>query len=648
MQKLNARSKTIINPQDVMFMNFLKYSLLVPLLVWANFAHSQVINADTCDQTLRFPITQYSSILRTTTPVPIDSVITLQSQFTASGKETVMVLNYEPYYYWFRFVVNNRQDFDRQLMLLMAPVGMHDGRLYQKKESKWTQVANSGTKYKFSDRSYQFTHYVFPFDLQKNATDTLYLSIDASNVYKAFGFAMIKPQELKLFENKMYFIFGIIGGLLLLFLLLNVSLFFVSKEKLHLWYALYIFFLFLIVIKNDQLDQEFFGLDSELAFRLTPYGSIGCFAIAILMHVVQKFLYPVLVHQKKLNQYTSLIKYNLICSGLVHAFVFSTNLDHRVQFFIFTWCKTSMLIGGCMILIDCLYCAKKGFRRSLFIFFGSLVFMIGSIQRLYFPSTLSFLFPPTTFHIGIILEVFIISVGLIYSYWMEKEFHRQKEDQIRLQVTRDISDEIHDNVGQMLALANLYLKTLYSNASYETQKVKDAQSLISRAIFELRDLSRSLKNDILSKQTISQEIEMECKRLEKSGIFQVGYAISGKAVDLDHNKQSMIVRITKEAIQNIIKHSQADKVNILLCFKRNFIFLKIEDNGIGFDQEEADINGNGLKNIRNRCALLNGSCKFKTMPGHGTHISISIPIILPKIITKNTATTTSWHQLNLQ
>lgn len=608
--------------------------LLIFLFFLALIAKGQIIDAAMCDTAGRYTITQYSSLLKTNEPVTIDAVLKLRDNFTRVNDKPVLVLNYEPYYYWFRFIIKNPQPNNRDLALFMAPVGMRDGRLFQKKDDKWTQIAVSGTTYKLEDRSYPSTHYVFPFTVQPGLTDTLYLSVDARNVYKSFGFALLNIKAVKTFEHKIYFVFGIIIGLLLLFLILNLSLYFVLSEKLHLWYALYIFLVILIVIKNDQLDQEFLGLDSELGFRLTPYASIGCLAISILMHVVQNFLNPVLIHNRRLYLITKILKINLIVSAVIHAIVFITMLDYRLQNIIFFWTKVNIFIGVCMILIDCLYCARRGFKRGLFIFFGSLVFLIGSVQRLYFPSTLSFLFPPTTFHIGIILEVLVISFALAYSYWTEKELQREREEQLRIQITQDISDEIHDNVGQMLTLARLYLKTLIDPEKYASQKITDAESLVGKAIVELRDLSRGLKDQAAFQLNMTQQIETECKRLEKAGVFKVNLKISGGELQLDNRKQAMIIRMVREAIQNIIKHSQATKVDIYAHFKRHSIYLRIEDNGIGFDVYEAELNGNGLKNIKNRCSLLNGTCKFSSIPAHGTQISIRIPIINLIIQTK--------------
>ncbi len=250
----------------------------------------QPVNINVCDSTAHLLVTRYASFLQTREAVTIDSVLSVQSHFQKPPDKPLLVATYDPYYYWFRFVFRNSSEKSSDLMLLMAPFGMYDGRLFQKVDGKWTQIGQTGLKYPFRERSYEFAHHVIPFAVGGKSTDTLFLSVDANNAYKSIGFAILRPKELKIFESNIYFVFGIIVGLLILFFGLNISLFFALKEKLHLWYALYIALLFLVVMKNDQLDQQFLGLDSELAFRLTPYASIGAFAIAVLLHVVQSFL----------------------------------------------------------------------------------------------------------------------------------------------------------------------------------------------------------------------------------------------------------------------------------------------------------------------------------------------------------------------
>lgn len=630
-------------------------SLIRPLLflffsITCLSSFCQVIDASICDTTSRFPITQYASFLRTTQAISIDSVIKSPTGFVKATKEAVLVFDYDPFYYWFRIVVKNQEDKNRQLMLLMAPVGMYDGRLFQKIGNKWEQVAHSGLKYKFKDRSYQFTHHVFPFILPPKSMDTLYISIDASNVYKSFGFALIEPKDLKIFENKIYFVFGIIIGLLLLFLILNLYLFFALKEKLHLWYALYIALLILIVMKNDLLDQQFLGLDSDRAFRLTPFLAIGALAIVVLMHVVQGLFKVVLIYNKLLYRLSIILKVNILCSAVVHAYVFLLVYDYRIQSVVFNWAKISILLGIFIIIVNCLYCIRKGFKSALFIFSGSLVFMIGSVQRLFFPSTLSFLFPPTTFHIGMVLETIIISFGLIYRYNLDRKekekyineravlknnFEKQilqSKLEMQEQTFKTISQEVHDNIGQVLSLVKLNINTMDCNEPKTLQgKINDSKHLITKAIQDLRDLSKSLNTDYVTEMGLVKSVEYELELIKKTGIYEIQFDIEGNQYRWEAQQELILFRIVQELLHNIIRHAKATAIKVHLVFEPELFTLQISDNGIGFDTSQIDQNnfsglGLGIRNMHNRASMINADFKLMSTIEKGTTVTITLPL----------------------
>jgi signal transduction histidine kinase len=608
-------------------MSAIKTVLLLIIFSQAQlFCSAQIIDAAICDSTTKFPVTKFTDYLQTTKEITIDSVLKSGSHFKKSHN-TVLVFIYDPYYYWFRIIIRNSPDSRKDLMLLMAPVGMYKGQLFQKINGEWRDIAHTGLKYKFKDRAYQFTHHVFPFSLNPNSIDTLYLNIDASNAYKSFGFALLKPKELAIFANKIYFVFGIIEGLLILFFILNIALFFALKERLHLWYALYISLLFFVVLKNDHLEQQFLGLDSELAFRLTPYMTIGALAITVLMHVAQRFLTATLIQHKTLYRVTVLMKFNVLTAAIVHALVFYFNHNYRIQSVVWDWARISVFLGICMIIIDCIYCIRRGFAGAFFIFAGSLVFMIGSLQRLYFPSTLSFLFPPTTFHIGIILETLIVSIALIYRYWSEKETQRIKEEQIQTQTLNDISEEIHDNIGQTLALANLNLRTINFGSDATIQnKTDETKTLISKAIADLRDLSRTIKSESFARIDLVHQVKSECEEFAKPGTFQIDFQSNVETLPIEHKKQVIIMRILKGVFQNIITHSQASKVGVKLFAKPGILAIRVNDNGVGFELSDDTLNSNGLKNIRNRCVLLKAACSIESEINSGTTISIEMPV----------------------
>jgi signal transduction histidine kinase len=94
--------------------------------------------------------------------------------------------------------------------------------------------------------------------------------------------------------------------------------------------------------------------------------------------------------------------------------------------------------------------------------------------------------------------------------------------------------------------------------------------------------------------------------------------------ELPENKKLMLFRIIQEQLNNIIKHSGAQQVQIILNNDEGDTTLEIKDNGKGFDPLQSKI-GLGLTNIKNRCELFGGRMEIKTSLGNGCTLKLHIP-----------------------
>ena len=146
--------------------------------------------------------------------------------------------------------------------------------------------------------------------------------------------------------------------------------------------------------------------------------------------------------------------------------------------------------------------------------------------------------------LGIFLIVFVIIYRLrMNNYLKEKEQTKllyeqtllQTQLEIQEQTLKNISQEIHDNVGQVLTLAKLNLATTAVDDSGAMEKIKTSQQLIGKAIQDLRDLSRSLNTDYVEEMGLLRSIEYELELLKKTGSIQTSFNITGNTEKL--NKQ---------------------------------------------------------------------------------------------------------------
>ena len=208
----------------------------------------------------------------------------------------------------------------------------------------------------------------------------------------------------------------------------------------------------------------------------------------------------------------------------------------------------------------------------------------------------------------------------------EKELLKTQLE-IQEQTFQYISQEIHDNIGQFISLAKLQLNTLdYANVKIMREKVRESTEMLTRALDDLRDLSRSLSSEIIRTNGLAAAIEMQILQLRKVELPEVVYEVEGEYQFLDEQKEIFILRILQEAINNIIRHSEARLVNIRLSYHRNNLSLMIRDNGKGFDgTATGDGRTSGIRNMTKRAKMIGAIYTIESALGTGTTVSLSVP-----------------------
>lgn len=201
----------------------------------------------------------------------------------------------------------------------------------------------------------------------------------------------------------------------------------------------------------------------------------------------------------------------------------------------------------------------------------------------------------------------------------------QSQLEIQEQTFRNISQEIHDNIGQVLSLAKLNLNTIPE--SENTGKIALTEELLGKAISDLRDLSKSLNSEKITDIGICEAIKQELGVIEKaSARIKTTFVCDDHEILLGSEKLIITFRMMQEIMNNIIKHAKANHITVDIAKKEEGIIIRIIDNGIGFDPEKLKNTetGIGLKSIQQRCRLINAGCTIKSAPGSGTDVQIVI------------------------
>lgn len=203
----------------------------------------------------------------------------------------------------------------------------------------------------------------------------------------------------------------------------------------------------------------------------------------------------------------------------------------------------------------------------------------------------------------------------------------QTQIEIQEQTLKTISQEIHDNVGQVLSLAKLHLGTFEDTESeYNKNKITDTKQLVSKAINDLRDLSRSLHGDKIAELGLEEAISNELRILHNTGQYQTGLKITGNSYKLSPQHEMVLFRIVQESLNNAIKHSRAKNINVAIDFQPAVFTLTVCDDGIGFDKSKLQpgSTGLGLKNMENRAALIGAVFSLGSDMQGGTKIIIEM------------------------
>lgn len=198
--------------------------------------------------------------------------------------------------------------------------------------------------------------------------------------------------------------------------------------------------------------------------------------------------------------------------------------------------------------------------------------------------------------------------------------------EIQEQTLKNIGQELHDNVGQILSVANMNMSILAMQVPAELKEsFTDTKNAVKDSLSELRALSKTLNSDYISNRGFQESITGEINRLNKLKLVDATIAIVGNSKLFTEGKQSIILfRILQECISNTIKYAQASTFKVVLNYTEEALIISAEDNGKGFDMTSAE-KGTGLINMKNRAQLINAEFKLTSSQGNGMQLELKYP-----------------------
>lgn len=190
-----------------------------------------------------------------------------------------------------------------------------------------------------------------------------------------------------------------------------------------------------------------------------------------------------------------------------------------------------------------------------------------------------------------------------------------------------ISHDLHDNVGAQLSYIVTNLDVMQDIVP-DNKRLQSVADMSKQAILTLRETVWALNHETITTEAFADKFKQYCiKMLDFNSSIQCNFHENIKSSEVLKPMQALnLFRICQEAFSNAVRHSQASKIEVYFYNSEFSIFdFKIEDNGIGFKEEEGLLKGHfGLQNMQSRAKDIGAEFHMNSEPGEGTTIIINL------------------------
>lgn len=536
-------------------------------------------------------------------------------------------------YYWIHFNILNKDNSRDALFIDIQSPRLNEIELYEAFSTEIKSLGKLGDFSPFKQRTILNKNYIYSVNFQPNQSKDYFLLINQVGNTLILPIQVFTPRGFQEKVNQDYLVDGIIYGILICVSLFSLLFFINTKDTLYLYYSLYILTGILWLL-------SYFGIGYQYLWG--NYPSVSALSaplmasLNVLINIqICKILLQLKIVNATLHKMGIAWQYLLIGVGLFPLFFslnrYGYNLNHSYLLILLTVILLSILF----ILVSVIIYSLKG-SLSAKVYFVASSFKVASIINIVL---LELGFVPGIYNLESILQIGILIETTLLTYAIANRYSLLKKEnekfgkvlmntqlEIQEQTFQYISQEIHDNIGQVLTLAKINLSTIDVNLKENiNEKINDTKELLRKAIQDLRDLSKSLSTETIGKIGIIQTIELELNILKKTGIIDTVLKLEGEQIEINPKIEIILFRIVQEILQNIMKHAKASCIQVTANYKKKNLHLSIIDDGAGFDHTKLR-SGSGVANIQSRCKLIGAFLNIQSDLGKGTQINISLPI----------------------
>lgn len=531
-------------------------------------------------------------------------------------------------YYWLTTSIKNDSEETLDLYLEIRQPHIYRVKFYLVESDSIIQQSETGIKYNFFQRPAPYRYFDFPVSIEPEETATILLMVHHLN---SLSLPIHLLTQATVHENNytQNLIWGYWLGFLSFCSLFAIIASILLRKSVFFWYFLYI------------LSAALYGFtDQGFAFQYLFPGWENTAALVIIQLAVFNFLFLVKFSQGLLETKKYLPIVHRILNGIVYFLAALLLAGILLQEIMFRLSTIVLPVVNLVTVLGLILLAYSGIRsfftnRIIAIFYltaYSTLVAAGIFATLNYGFGLYQYFGPNPILIAYFLEAMILSVALVILFkqvqnertkllakvnTQQKEMYTQYINGIEKERSR-IAGELHDDVGSRLS----YLKQLI--VTHSTESIKTADQL-EQLIKDVRQLSHDLAPPLAHVSGLIPLIEKLISETRLATGLEVKFQQHNYKEVLVNNQIQQVYRIIQEGLNNIVRHSQATRVDVQVFGHEGEVNISIEDNGKGFNPSEIP-DGLGLNQMKIRTESLGGRIEINSHPGKGTLILISIPI----------------------
>lgn len=526
--------------------------------------------------------------------------------------------------YWLTFRLTASQRDTNTYYLHLSNRGINQTALYAQKNGQLISLGSAGDHLPFANRPYPSTSFIYPLQIGAGDTITYFLYCNKKNENLNLKLSVFTEKKLKATEQQSYLYIGLFTGILIMAFIVSLILLIIFRDQLNFWYAIYIVFVVNMLFVYEGLDFKYFYPKAPFFAGVSRYVA-SSLILGMMMHVMQLFCNQTRYNSRFFGavQYMKygiilMVPLTLLCYGYDAGLTIK-----RLHFIVFLLQQTA---GVLLVILSCIEKIIQQYRPAIFYLAAVLLLLYSGISAIFLE--LGYINrnteTPNLLQISFVLEVILISAGVLYKYDLLKKQNQalsveltemklssiKKTLQTRHKEQLRIAEDLHDLMGAKLAAVKFKIARM--------EAAEPPKEELMRLVDELSQSSRMIAHNIKPSELLQHDLsDVICSQLEELNQEQnihFEFCQLGEPRTLSSTLEITLYKIINELLTNIIRHSAATEAMVQMNFKSNELELIVEDNGTGITSPQQQ--GMGLRNIRKRVEELEGQIHLDSRPGN--------------------------------